>query len=215
MNYFTAHQELEQSAPHKIRPHVFLGLNFSSFIQFWLWNRSNIRVCPAPLASTWCGSPPSWLHSAASWAWNSPGSSGTYPWSLNFTGVYWICNCIFHKSRSILRFFSFVWLALVLMLTIFYCPMTKNFRLTSFHAKKRKRCLLWWQVSFFSCKKARQNKMFLSQDGEKWSAPAQGQTTHIGKISGRCNFCGGSTYNIKRSQLMWRALYCEYRDRMD
>jgi hypothetical protein len=48
---------LLQCAPHKMKPHVFLGINFSLYLQVWPWYGP--ILCPAPLASTWWGSSPS------------------------------------------------------------------------------------------------------------------------------------------------------------
>ncbi len=59
------------------------------------------------------------MKSTAFEAWNSAGSSVTYTWGPNSTGAYCICNCIFHRSCSFLRFCLCMWLAFVLMLTIF------------------------------------------------------------------------------------------------
>ncbi len=137
---------LLQWAPHKMKPHVFLGMNFSLYLQVWPWYGP--FICPAPLASTWWGSSPSWWHSSASWVCSSPGSSGTYTWGLHFTGVYCICNCIFHRSHSILRFFN-VCILPCADADKFSYPRTKTFCFASFLVKKRKRRFPCWQVSFF------------------------------------------------------------------
>jgi hypothetical protein len=60
--------------------------------------------------------------------------------------------------------------------------------------------------NFSFCKKSSPNKKFLLQNDKNSSASAQRQATHSGKILGRCNFSGGYSYNILRSQLMWHAL---------
>jgi hypothetical protein len=54
-----------------------------------------------------------------------------------------------------------MWLAFMLMLTIFHHPKAKTFCLASFLALTKKKTLERWQASFFfPCKKARQTKSF-------------------------------------------------------
>jgi hypothetical protein len=92
------------------------------------------------------------------------------------------------------------------MLTIFHHLRTKNCLFSKLLAKKRKTLGTVASV-FFSRKKACQTKEFCPRIMKKMVSTSTKQAKHTGKISGRCNFCGGCDYNIKRSQLMWRALY--------
>jgi hypothetical protein len=79
-----------------------------------------------------------------------------------------------------------VWLAFVLMLTIFHHPKTKTFCMAS--SLVQKKMLATLQVSFFfSVTKLDKQKLLLSDDEN--SASAQRHATHRGKISGRYNLC--------------------------
>jgi hypothetical protein len=62
---------------------------------------------------------------------------------------------IFH-----LKFFMCVWLAFMLMLTIFHHCKAKNFCLPSFLARKKMRLAISQATFFCQCKKARQTKSF-------------------------------------------------------
>jgi hypothetical protein len=129
------------------------------------------------------------LHCTLSLAIHFNGSNGTA-----YTRPSKIQNSIFHRSCNILRFFQCMWFAFVLMLTIFHHPRAKTFCLVSYLAKKK--TLARWPASFFFSQVSSANKTFLPEDDEKSSASAQKQATHTGKISGRCNFCGGCNYII-------------------
>jgi hypothetical protein len=111
-----------QCSPHKMRPHAYLDFTNSLLIQVWPLKR--IYYVNITLVKY---SPPSWWNPTASWAWNSAGSSVTYTWGLYPTGVYCLYNSIFHRSCSILKIFLYMWLAFVLMLTIFHYPKAKRF----------------------------------------------------------------------------------------
>jgi hypothetical protein len=94
-----------------------------------------------------------------------------------------------------------MWLAFMLMLTIFHHPKAKTFCLASFLALTKKRHLRDGKPHFFFLQESSPNKKFLPLNGEKSlillieivaAASAQRQATHTRKISGRCNFCEGS-----------------------
>jgi hypothetical protein len=72
--------------------------------------------------------------------------------------VHCICNCILHRNCSILRFFLCMWLAFMLMLTIFHHPKANTICLASFLALTKKRRFGDGKPHFFSCKKAHQTK---------------------------------------------------------
>ncbi len=65
-------------------------------------------------------------------------------------------NCLLHRNCSAQRFFVCVWLAFVLMLTIFHHPKTKIFCLASFLVRK-KHLLPLKRFFFFARKLAKQN----------------------------------------------------------
>ncbi len=122
-----------QCAAYKIRPLAYVYITYSLFIQFWPWKGPIMCKGPLlilggiPLPSDDILQRP--RHGVSAWA------SGTYTWGLNFTCVYWNCDCILHRNCSGLKFILSVWLTFVLMRTIFHCSQVKNFCLVSFLAE--------------------------------------------------------------------------------
>jgi hypothetical protein len=72
--------------------------------------------------------------------------------------------------------------------------------------EKKKTLAMMASVFFFFSQESSPNKKFLSKDGEKLSASAQGQATHRENLRA-LQLLWRDNYNIKRSQLMWCALY--------
>jgi hypothetical protein len=87
------------------------------------------------------------------------------------------------------------------MLTIFHHPKTKNFCMASFLT--RKKTLATSQASFFFFARKLAKQKVVAIGWWKSSASIQRQATHLGKISGCRNFCGGCNYKFSRHQWNW------------
>ncbi len=187
-----------------MRPQVLLGLSFSLFIQFWPWNGS--IICPAPLASTWWGSPHSLRHSAASWAWNSLGFSG----NICEVSISLVCTVFvtasFIEVAASWDFSRVCCLPLCWCWQIFIILCQKSFIWRAFLQRKEKDARYDGKpLFFFFSQESSPNEKFLFKDGEKLSASAQGQATHRENLRA-LQLLWRNNYNIKRSQLMWWAL---------
>ncbi len=97
--------------------------------------------------------------------------------------------------------FSCVWLAFVLILTIFHHPKAKS--LFDKLSCKKKRRLLPRKHHFLFFARKLANKMFFALGDERSSASAQRQTTQTGKISGCCNFYGRCNYRYSKHYWSW------------
>ncbi len=142
-----------------MRPDVYIDFTNSLLVQFGP-KKGPIMWTPLLLVlGTWIPFPPGEILQPTRHEIQQA-SYILYTLGLNSTGVHCICNCILHRSCSILRFFLCMWLAFMLMLTIFHHSKSKTFCLASFLALTKKNACEVVSFIFFLARKLGKQKFF-------------------------------------------------------